>query len=629
MFFEDILPSGAVISVNVRRYFDTKTSQLGTKIEVDALKDVGYTFNVTNLDYFLKLLKEKQVKDFRLTFNSTLTNDISEFQFRILMTSVISIGFSFVLYLVFKQLRKNLRSMSKNERFDEKDSNFMKRLKNDAMMKGTKNKIMFSDVAGMDEAKKEIMEFVDFLKNSSKYTNLGAKIPRGALLTGSPGTGKTLLAKACANEAKVPFISISASEFVEIFVGVGASRMRTLFTVAKENSPCIIFIDEIDAIGKKRSSGVGGGNEERENTLNQLLVEMDGFGTKNNIVIFAATNMKDSLDPALLRPGRFDRLIDVPLPDIDARKKIFEIHLKKITLNPVKNLHEYAKRLATLTPGFSGADIENICNEAAIISARADKEHVSAEQFEEAVERVIGGLEKKMRTDMEMKRTVAIHECGHGVVSWFLKGGLPLLKLTIIPRSKGSLGFAQYLPNENFLDTKQELLDRICSVLAGRIAEEELIGKITTGASDDLQKVDQLAHSIVTTFGMSDSLGPVQFHQSKYGMASYSQETSYKIDLEKLSIIQECTEKTRKLIREKKESIVELSNLLIAKETLTFAEIRAVLGDRPFPAKGSFKRYLEESVPDVEPENKEPEGPQATAVPLVKDEILWRLKSGL
>jgi len=323
----------------------------------------------------------------------------------------------------------------------------------------------------LDEAKVEITEFVDFLKKPKRFKDLGAKIPRGALLAGPPGTGKTLLAKAAAGEAGVPFLYISGSDFVEMFVGVGASRVRDLFKKAKEHAPSIIFIDEIDAVGRKRESKIGG-NDERDNTLNQLLVEMDGFGTDSNVVVLAATNRSELLDNALTRPGRFDRSIDVQLPDIDGRKQIFMVHLKPLTLDPEKPMEEFAKRLATLTPGFSGADISNLCNEAAILAARKNKRFVSTDEFESAAERVMAGLEKKKIISEEERRTVAVHESGHAVVSWFLEGGAPLLKLTIIPRSKGSLGFAQYLPNESSLETKEELMDRICTILGGRCSEE-------------------------------------------------------------------------------------------------------------------------------------------------------------
>ena len=361
-----------------------------------------------------------------------------------ILSSKISIGFSILLIFLFRRVFKVTRLTIKEAGNMSGNNPMGKTLDKNTLLKDGKNtKVKFNEIAGMEEPKREIMEFVDFLKNPEIYQKLGAQIPRGALLTGPPGTGKTMLAKACATEAGVPFLYISGSEFVEMYAGVGASRVRKLFEIAKKEKSAIIFIDEIDAVGKKRSSGPGGsGNMEKENTLNQLLVEMDGFSPNENVVIFGATNLRDSLDPALLRPGRFDRAIDVLLPDIEAREKIFKIHLKKIKLSEEKTLEEFARRLATLTPGFSGADIANICNEAAILAAREEKTSVTSHDFEMAVERVIGGLEKKSLMTREERRVVAVHESGHAVVSWFLEGGLPLLKLTIIPRSKGSLGFA-------------------------------------------------------------------------------------------------------------------------------------------------------------------------------------------
>lgn len=341
--------------------------------------------------------------------------------------------------------------------------------------------VRFNQVAGLQEAKKEIMEFVEFLKNPQKFRKLGAKIPRGALLVGPPGTGKTLLAKATAGEAKVPFFSISGSDFVEMFVGVGASRVRQLFKQAKEKAPSIIFIDEIDAVGRKRH-GKMGGNDERDNTLNQLLVEMDGFGTDTNVVILAGTNRKDILDTALTRPGRFDRTIELTLPDLKGREEILNVHLTPLLLDPAHEKGYYAKHLAALTPGFSGAELANICNEAAILAARNDKESISEHDFESATERVIGGLEKAKTLTKKEQNVVAHHEAGHAVSGWFLEGADPVLKVSILPRSKGALGFAQFLPNETMLYTEQELLDRICMTLGGRVAESVFFGRVTTGA---------------------------------------------------------------------------------------------------------------------------------------------------
>lgn len=626
LFFNEYIREGYVDEVNVTRTLVdgsavlkiTFTPRGGDK------KDKSQHFFISNLEHFLVQLKEKAgQKQINVNFNYEFTDKVSNMISSLLQSDFINIILTLLLVFLFRKMRSLLSNVSNQQKFDEKNNQFMKRLKNDALKKGTGTNLSFNDVAGMDEAKKEITEFVDFLKNKEQYIRLGAKIPRGALLTGPPGTGKTLLAKACANESKVPFLSVPASEFVEIYGGVGASRVRALFEVARQHAPCIIFIDEIDAIGKKRSSNSGmGGNEERENTLNQLLVEMDGFETQTNIVVFAATNIKDTLDPALLRPGRFDRIIDVPLPDIEARKKIFMVHLSKITLHPSKKIDEYANRLATLTPGFSGAQIENICNEAAIITARKDGESVQQKELEQAVERVIAGLEKKNRADLDQRRLVAIHESGHGVVSWFLKNGPPLLKLTIIPRSKGAKGFAQYLPNEGFLTTKQDMLDSICIALAGTLSEDIFIGNRSVGASDDLKKVQDIAHRIVTTFGMTE-LGPVPFYETEWGYRSYSEESNVDIDEMKLKIVRECEERTRQMITEKKELITKLSDRLLEKETLTFKEIRDILGERPFAPKGSFKSYLEESNHETEDSQnpraeRREEGPKAISLDVDK-----------
>jgi AFG3 family protein len=386
----------------------------------------------------------------------------------------------------------------------------------DSKVKNEKNPdIKFDDIAGMNEPKKEIVEFVDFLKKSEKYKKLGAKIPKGALLVGPPGTGKTLLAKAIAGEAGVPFYSMSGSEFVEKYVGVGASRVRELFKKAKESSPSIIFIDEIDSVGKKRDHGNSNkSNEERESTLNQLLVEMDGYGSDNTVIVIAATNRKDILDPALLRPGRFDRTIEINLPDRREREEILKIYLKKIKLNQEKTVDEYAQRLSSLTPGFSGADLSNVVNEAAIISARFDKESVDSESFEKAYDRIIGGLETKRILSIKEKKTVAFHESGHAVVGWMLEHSYPLVKVTIVPRSKGSLGFAQYMPDDILLYSKEQLLDLICVSLGGRVAEEIFFNRITTGASDDLKKVTNMARGIVVNYGMSE-LGLMTFNSEE------------------------------------------------------------------------------------------------------------------
>ena len=401
------------------------------------------------------------------------------------------------------------------------------------------------------------MEFVDFLKNPKKYQELGAQIPRGALLVGPPGTGKTLLAKAVAGEAGVPFLSISGSDFVEMFVGVGASRVRDLFKQARAKAPSIIFIDEIDAVAKKRH-GKFGGNDERDNTLNQLLVEMDGFGTEESVIVLAATNRVDILDTALLRPGRFDRTIEITSPTIKDRTDIFKVHLKKIKLNEEKPREEYARKMAALTPGFSGAEISNVCNEAAIIAARDNLESVNIQSFEKAIERGIGGIEKKTIMTLEERKTIAYHESGHAVAGWFLEYSNPLLKITIIPRSKGSLGFAQYLPDEISLYSKDQIIDMMCVSLAGRVAEELMFdGKITTGASDDIKKVTQLATSLVSVYGMTEKMGLVGYNSSQEESYTkpYSEKTAAALDQEVRKIVNECLERTRELLAPKKQLI--------------------------------------------------------------------------
>ncbi len=453
-------------------------------------------------------------------------------------------------------------------------------------------KVRFQDVAGMEESKLEVMEFVDFLKNPKRYQRVGAKLPRGALMYGPPGTGKTMLAKACAGEAGVPFFYTSGSEFVEMYGGVGASRVRQLFKEAKEAAPAIVFIDEIDAIGRKRDSGPGS-SDEKDTTLNQLLVELDGFGTDQTVVVFAATNRKDILDPALTRSGRLDRAIEVNLPDIEGRMLIFKVHLTKLNLSD-QEIEKYSRRLATITPGFSGSEIANICNEAAILAARDKRDKVIANDFEKAVDRVIGGLEMKRLSSKKSIEKVAIHESGHGVVAWFLEGGSPLLKLTIVPRSKGSLGYAQYLPTEETLQTLEELKDQIAVILSGRLSEEIFFGEVTTGAYDDLQKAHKIAKAIVTTFGMSDKIGLIQHGETEYGTKRYSEETNQLIDEEIHSIIKEAEEKARKIIIAKKDLIRRIADVLIEKETIDIDDIQTVLGKRPFEIRGTFKKFLEE-----------------------------------
>lgn len=460
--------------------------------------------------------------------------------------------------------------------------------------KGEKVNVKFVDVAGLQNAKKEVMEFVDFLKNPKIYTSLGAKIPKGALLVGPPGTGKTLLAKAVAGEANCPFFSISGSDFIEMFVGVGPSRVRDLFSQARKNAPCIVFIDEIDAVGRKRGKGgFGGGNDERENTLNQLLVEMDGFQSNSNIVILAGTNRQDILDNALMRPGRFDRQIVCDKPDIKGRIEIFKVHLKalKCKLNDV----QIAQRMATLTPGFSGADIANICNEAALKAARDKKVAIEMEDFYYANDRVIGGIEKPMVMTNREKKTIAFHEAGHAVCGWFLEHAEPLLKVTIIPRGGGALGFAQYLPKELQLYTKDQIYDMLCMTLGGRASEQIFFKKISTGATDDLKKVTKLSYALFSVYGMGNAVGQLSFQQiSEQGYQEYrqySEKTAQLIDEECRALVDEVYQRTLNLVSEKKNLVEKLGKKLLKEEVLGHDELVKVLGERPFK-NDFYKDYV-------------------------------------
>jgi AFG3 family protein len=453
--------------------------------------------------------------------------------------------------------------------------------------------VTFNDVAGLEEAKQEVMEIVDFLKNPKKYTNLGGKIPKGALLVGSPGTGKTLLAKAVAGEAQVPFFSLSGSDFVEMFVGVGASRVRDLFRQAKDKAPCIIFIDEIDAIGRARGkNNMVGGNDERENTLNQLLVEMDGFGTDSGIIILAATNRPDVLDSALLRPGRFDRQVSIDKPDLIGREQIFKVHLKPVKLADGVD----AKKLSAQTPGFAGAEIANVCNEAALIAARKNKEAVDMQDFQDAIDRVIGGLEKKNKIiSPEEKRIVAYHEAGHAIAGWFLEHADPLVKVSIVPRGVAALGYAQYLPKEQFLYTIEQLEDGMCMTLGGRVAEDITFGKISTGAQNDLERITKLAYAMVTIYGMNAKVGNVSFNdaQGEYQFNKpYSEKTSQLIDEEVRNQIAVIYERTRKLLTDKKEGLEKLAVKLLEKEILFQSDLEEILGKRPFETRTTYDEFV-------------------------------------
>jgi cell division protease FtsH len=460
---------------------------------------------------------------------------------------------------------------------------------------GKTTNVNFSDVAGLEGAKEEIVEIVEFLKNPSKYTELGAKIPKGALLVGPPGTGKTLLAKAVAGEAKVPFFSLSGSDFVEMFVGVGASRVRDLFKQAKEKSPAIIFIDEIDAIGRARGKNNGfNSNDERENTLNQLLTEMDGFGTNSGVIILAATNRADVLDGALMRAGRFDRQIYVDMPDLNERKEIFEVHLKPLKLEENLDVDFLSKQ----TPGFSGADIANLCNEAALIAARNDKKKVDKQDFLDAVDRIVGGLEKKNKIiTASEKKAIAFHEAGHATVSWLLEHAHPLVKVTIVPRGQ-SLGAAWYLPEERSITTTEQILDEMCSALGGRAAEQLIFGKISTGALSDLEKVTKQAYAMVSIYGLNDKIGNISYYDSRGGdmfTKPYSDDRARIIDEEVSKMIEGQYERALELLSKNKEKLTELANKLLSQEVIFKEDLELIFG----------KREWETNTPEETPESKE------------------------
>lgn len=457
--------------------------------------------------------------------------------------------------------------------------------------------ITFKDVAGQAGAKQEVQEIVDFLKSPQKYTELGGKIPKGALLVGPPGTGKTLLAKAVAGEANVPFFSMSGSDFVEMFVGVGASRVRDLFRQAKEKAPCIVFIDEIDAVGRARGKNPSmGGNDERESTLNQLLTEMDGFGTNSGIIVIAATNRADILDKALLRAGRFDRQIHVDLPDLNERKEVFGVHLRPLKLDPSVDVDILARQ----TPGFSGADIANVCNEAALIAARNQKKAVDKQDFLDAIDRIIGGLEKKTKVmTQKEKEAIAIHEAGHATISWFLEHANPLIKVTIVPRGR-ALGAAWYMPEERQITTKEQMLDEMCATLGGRAAEETVIGHISTGAMNDLERVTKQAYAMVAYAGMSEKLSNLcYYNNNEYSFSRpYSEKTAEAIDSEVHSMIKEQYERAKDLLKEHKEGHAALAKILIEKEVIFAEDVEAIFGKRPWASRSEeiFGDKKEETV---------------------------------
>ena len=459
------------------------------------------------------------------------------------------------------------------------------------------NKTTFKDVAGLEEAKEEVMEIVDFLKNPGRYTRLGGKIPKGVLLVGPPGTGKTLLAKSVAGEANVPFFSISGSDFVEMFVGVGASRVRDLFKQAKEKSPCIIFIDEIDAIGRARGKNImSGGNDERESTLNQLLTEMDGFGTNSGVIVLAATNRADILDKALMRAGRFDRQIYVELPDLNGRREIFEVHMRGLKLGTDVDKEFLAKQ----TPGFSGADIANVCNEAALIAARKNKENIEKQDFLDAIDRIVGGLEKKNSVITESeKKVIAYHEAGHATTSWMLEYAHPLVKVTIVPRGK-ALGAAWYLPDERQITTKEQMYHEMIATLGGRAAEQIIFGQISTGALNDLEKVSKQAHAMVMYYGLDETIGNVSYYdstgQQEYSFQKpFSEKTAEKIDAEVSKLIESAYQEALRILNEHKDGLAQLAQKLIDKEVIFSDDLVAIFGERPWKhEERTFKRRNEE-----------------------------------
>ena len=457
-------------------------------------------------------------------------------------------------------------------------------------------KVTFNDVAGLSEAKQEVEEIVEFLKNPNRYTDLGGKIPKGALLVGPPGTGKTLLAKAVAGEANVPFFSLSGSDFVEMFVGVGASRVRDLFRQAKEKAPCIVFIDEIDAVGRARGKNPNmGSNDERENTLNQLLTEMDGFGSNSGVIILAATNRADILDKALLRAGRFDRQIYVELPELNDRKEIFKVHLRNVKIDDSVDVDLLARQ----TPGFSGADIANVCNEAALIAARKNKKSVQRQDFMDAVDRIVGGLEKRSKiTTQEEKRSIAIHEAGHASISWLLRYANPLIKVTIVPRGR-ALGAAWYLPEERQITTREQMLDEMCATLGGRAAEEVFLGRISTGASNDLERVTKQAYAMVVYFGMSEKLPNLSYYDStgqEYGFTKpYSEDTAKLIDEEVSKIVSEQYERAKKILKENADNHAQLAEVLISREVIFSEDVEHIFGKRPWVSRSEEILQDEES----------------------------------
>lgn len=542
------------------------------------LKGPHYSFTIGNVEQFSNDLKEAQ-KDIpledriQITYAEDSKSGILSFLMQFILPVLFIIG---MWVLLMRKMGGGAAGPGGGGIFSIGKS------KAQLFEKGTKVNITFNDVAGLDEAKTEVMEIVDFLKHPKKYTALGGKIPRGCLLVGPPGTGKTLLAKAMAGEAQVPFFSISGSDFVEMFVGVGASRVRDLFKQAREKAPCIIFIDEIDAIGRARGKNQMMTNDERENTLNQMLVEMDGFSGDSGIIVLAATNRPDVLDNALLRPGRFDRQISIDIPDLAGREAIFKVHLKGLKIATELDIH----KLASQTPGFAGADIANVCNEAALIAARKGKSNITIDDFNDAIDRIIGGLEKKNKIILpDEKKVIAYHEAGHAVSGWFLEHAYPLVKVTIVPRGEAALGYAQYLPKEKYLTLREELEDRMAMALGGRAVEELVFGKISTGALSDLQQVTRMAYAMVTVYGMNNKIGNISFYdpQNENGFQKpYSEETGKIIDDEVRALSDKAYMRVKNLLKEKMPEVKKIAEALLEKEVLYKDDLELLIGKRPY-----------------------------------------------
>ncbi len=583
---------------HIRDVFKQSTKQTG----VDPYLEVEFG-SVDQVEQFIAKAKEEKVFTGDLAFDNKRENEF----FSLILTNLIPILFIVGLWIFLMRRMGGGGGGVGGGVFNVGKS------KAKMYEKGGELGITFKDVAGQAGAKQEIQEIVDFLKNPQKYTDLGGKIPKGALLVGPPGTGKTLLAKAVAGEAGVPFFSMSGSDFVEMFVGVGASRVRDLFQQAKTKSPCIIFIDEIDAVGRARSKNPAmGGNDERENTLNALLTEMDGFGTNSGVIILAATNRADMLDSALLRAGRFDRQIHVDLPDLNERKEVFKVHLKPIKIDESVDIDFLARQ----TPGFSGADIANVCNEAALIAARHNSPTVTKQNFLDAVDRIIGGLEKKTKVMTQAeKRSIAIHEAGHATISWFTEFANPLVKVSIVPRGQ-ALGAAWYLPEERVLQTKEAMLDEMCSLLGGRAAEELFVGHISTGAMNDLERTTKQAYGMVAFAGMSDKLPNVcYYNNAEYQFQKpYSETTAKIIDDEVMRMINEQYERAKQILTEHKEGHAQLAQLLIDREVIFAEDVERIFGKRPWTSraeelleaqmKADAERMAEERAKELEAEAK-------------------------